>query len=149
MHTKLNITIIFLLVLGLLVGCGSVQPETGIPADAALKITGNVANEIGWTEDAVKAMETIEAESTNKKGETKSYTGVPLNELLKIAQPQAEAATLTLVGDDGFTSEVSLADAQACQDCIVSFRNQGSFSMVMPGFDGEAQVKGVIEIQVQ
>ena len=149
MHTKLNITIILLLLLGLLAACGSAQPETGIPADAALKITGKVANEVGWTEETVKAMETIEVESTNKKGETSTYTGVPLNKLLEMAQPQAGTATLTLVGDDGFTSEVPLADAQACTDCIVSFRNQGGFSMVMPGFDGKAQVKGVVEIQVQ
>jgi DMSO/TMAO reductase YedYZ molybdopterin-dependent catalytic subunit len=149
MPTKLNITIILLLALGLLVGCGSAQPETGIPDDAALKITGKVANETGWSEETLRAMDTMEAESTNKQGESKTYTGVSLNKLLEKAQPQAGAATLTLVGDDGLTSEVPLADAQTCPDCIVSFRNQGGFSMVMPGFSGKAQVKGVVEIQVQ
>ena len=33
----------------------------GIPADAALKITGAVETEIGWTEDQVRAMDTTEA----------------------------------------------------------------------------------------
>ena len=149
MHTKLNITIILLFVLGLLAACGSAQPETGIPADAALKITGNVANEVGWTEETVKAMDTIEAESTNKKGETKSYTGVALNNLLDMAQIESGASTLKFVGEDGSTAEVSLAEIQACQDCIVSFRNQGGFSMVLPDFDEKVQIKDVMEIQVQ
>ena len=121
----------------------------GIPADAALKITGKVTAEIGWAEDQVRAMETIQAESTNKAGETKTYTGVPLNALLELAGPQGDATTLSFVADDGFASDVDLAEAQACVDCIVSFRNQGGFSMVMPGFSSKAQVKGVIEIQVK
>ena len=37
----------------------------------------------------------------------------------------------------------------ACEDCIVSFRNQGGFSIVMPGYSGKLQVKGVVEIQVK
>ena len=149
MHTKLNITIILLLVLGLLVACGSAQPETDIPADAALKITGNVVNEVGWTEEMVKAMEAIEAESANKKGETKTYTGVALNDLLSMAQVASGASTLKFVGGDGSTAEVPLAEIQACQNCLVSFRNQGGFSMVLPDFDEKVQIKGVVEIQVQ
>jgi hypothetical protein len=31
----------------------------------------------------------------------------------------------------------------------VSFRNQGGFSIVMPGYPGNMQVKGVVEIQVK
>ena len=54
----------------------------GIPADAALKITGAVETEIGWTEDQIRAMDTVEAESTNKSGETSTYTGVSINDLL-------------------------------------------------------------------
>jgi hypothetical protein len=53
------------------------------------------------------------------------------------------------VADDGFTGEVTLAEVQVCTDCIVSFQNDGGFSMVMPGFSGKAQVKSVIEIKVQ
>jgi len=128
---------------------GEAPAGGGIPANAALKITGNVTNEIGWTEEAVRAMDTIEAESTNKQGETKTYTGVPINALLELAGVQDGATTLTFVADDGYTAEVTLAEVQACQDCIVSFREQGGFSTVLPGFPGSLQVKGVIEIQVK
>ncbi len=49
---------------------------SGVPANAALKVTGNVKVEVGWTEEKVRSMDTIQAESTNKQGETKTYTGV-------------------------------------------------------------------------
>ena len=94
-------------------------------------------------------METIKAESTNKAGETKTYAGVALVDLLEQAGLQGDAAVLLFVADDGYTAEVDLAELLACPDCIVSFRNQGGFSTVLPGFPGNAQVKGVIEIQVQ
>jgi hypothetical protein len=121
----------------------------GIPEDAALKVTGNVANEVGWIEEEVRAMETIEAESTNKAGETATYTGVLIQALLEKAQVGEDASTVVFVADDGYTAEADLAEVQACANCIVSFRNQGGFSIVMPGFPGNLQVKGVIEIQVK
>ena len=49
----------------------------------------------------------------------------------------------------GTTTSITAERVQACDDCIVSFRNQGGFSIVMPGFAGNVQVKGVIEIQVK
>jgi hypothetical protein len=108
-----------------------------------------VEQPVGWTEDEVKAMETMEAQSTNKAGEVSTYTGVSIKALLDLAQPQAGAQTVVYVADDGYTAEVALSEVQACQDCIVSFRNQGGFSIVMPGYPGNVQVKGVIEIQVK
>ena len=118
-------------------------------AAVALKITGLVSNEMAWTEDEIKAMETMTVQYTNKDGEVKDYTGVSLNALLALAGLSADASAVVLVADDGFTAEVALADLQACSECIVSFRNQGGFSTVMPGFSGDAQVKGVVEIQVK
>ena len=120
----------------------------GIPANAALKIVGAVDTEIGWTEDQVRGMDTMEVESTNKDGETKTYTGVALNDLLGKAGVEG-ASTLAFVADDGYTAEVALAEVQACADCIVSFRNQGGFSTVLPGKPGSVQIKGVVEIQVK
>lgn len=121
----------------------------GIPDNAALKITGNVENEIGWSEEKIRAMDTIDAQSTNKAGETSTYTGVLMSDLIASAAPKADATTLVFVADDGFTGEVALADVMACTDCIVSFRNQGGFSTVLPGYPGNVQVKGVVEIQVK
>ena len=145
---------IVLLLAGLLVGCGAtpeptVPPEPADSGEIALKINGKVSHKVGWSEEEVRAMETMEAESTNKDGETKTYTGVSLNGLLEVAGPAADATAVVFVADDGYTGEVTLAEVQDCADCIVSFRNQGGFSIVMPGFPGNVQVKGVIEIQVK
>jgi DMSO/TMAO reductase YedYZ molybdopterin-dependent catalytic subunit len=121
----------------------------GVPDNAAFKITGNVETEVGWTEEKIRSMDTIQAQSTNKEGETQTYTGVPINDLLSKAGPKDAATVLVFVADDGYTAEAPLADIQACADCIVSFRNQGGFSIVAPGFPGNVQVKGVVEIQVK
>ena len=120
----------------------------GIPEGAALKITGQVETEIGWTGDQLGAMETTEAEFTNKAGETNTYTGIAVNDLLDKAGVEG-ASTLVLVADDGYSAEVALAEVQACEDCIVSSLDGGGYGMVMPGFPGNVQVKGVIEIQAK
>ena len=93
--------------------------------DMALKITGNVSQEVGWTEEEVRAMETMEAESTNKSGETKTYTGVSVNKLLEEAGVADGATAVVFVADDGYTGELTLAEVQNCADCIVSFRRPG------------------------
>lgn len=121
----------------------------GAVENPALKITGLVTTEQAWSEDQVKAMETLEAKSTNKDGELVSYTGVLISKLLELAAPTADAKTVVFVADDGYTAEIALADVMACTDCIVSFRDKGGFSIVMPGKDSAFQVKGVIEIQVK
>ncbi len=118
-------------------------------ADYALRITGKVNKQMGWSEEQVRAMPTIEAQSTNKQGEASTYTGVLLTKLLDEAGVQSDATTLVFVGDDGFTGEVALANVQSCSDCILSFRNQGGFSAVLPGFPDNVQIKGVVEIQVK
>jgi tungstate transport system substrate-binding protein len=125
------------------------QAESTSLEDAALKVTGLVDQEIGWSEETVLGMEAMTVQSTNKQGEVSEYTGVPIMDLLDMAGLKPEAATVVFVADDGFTGEVGLSDLQACTDCIVSFRNQGGFSIVMPGFAGNLQVKGVVEIQVK
>jgi tungstate transport system substrate-binding protein len=126
---------------------GAAEEPAG--GDIALRISGAVEQEMGWTEEQVRAMDTIEAESTNKAGETKTYTGVSINALLDEAGLQADASTIVYVADDGYSAEADLAEVQACADCIVSFRNKGGFSIVMPDFSGKLQVKGVVEIQVK
>jgi hypothetical protein len=148
----------------LLSGCGTT--EEAVPTEAepvveeavteepaaaavALKITGLVTTEMAWTEDEVKAMESMTVQYTNKDGELSDYTGVSLNALLELAGLSADATAIVMVADDGYTAEVPLADVQACSECIVSFRNNGGFSTVMPGFTGKEQVKGVVEIQVK
>ena len=115
----------------------------------ALAINGKVDSQMGWTEDEVKAMTTLDVEATNKKGEKKSFIGVLISDLLNLAKPQSDATTVTFVADDGFTAEAPLADVMNCTDCIISFRSDGGFSSVLPAFESNLQVKGIVEIQVK
>jgi DMSO/TMAO reductase YedYZ molybdopterin-dependent catalytic subunit len=118
-----------MVLLGALVGCSKEEPPAAAPAaDAALKITGKVDQELSWTEEEVRAMGTIEAESTNTAGETATYGGTPVNTLLDEAGVGGDATTLVLVGDDGQTAGVDLAEVRACDDCIASFRNRAALA---------------------
>jgi hypothetical protein len=148
--SKKALTLVSILVVlsVLLAACGG-GAKGGIPENAALKVTGNVEKEVGWTEEQIKAMDTMDVESTNKKGETSTYTGVSIKALLDKAGVKADATTVVFVADDDYTAEASLSDVQGCSDCIVSFRDQGGFSIVMPNFPSNLQVKGVVEIQVK
>jgi hypothetical protein len=148
--SKKALTLVSILVVlsVLLAACGG-GAKGGIPENAALKVTGSVDKEIGWTEEQIKAMDTMDVESTNKKGETSTYTGVSIKALLDKAGVKADATTVVFVADDDYTAEASLSDVQGCSDCIVSFRDQGGFSIVMPNFPSNLQVKGVVEIQVK
>jgi len=119
------------------------------PADVALKIMGMVDKELAWSEAEVRAMPTMEAQRANKSGVMEAYTGVSLAALMQKAGPKVGAATLVFVASDGSKAEVPLADILTCAQCIASFRTQGGFSIVAPGFADQVQVKGVVEIQVK
>ena len=131
-----------------LVACGGTLGGAS-SGETALELTGNVDNEMAWTEEEVRAMDTVEAERENKEGEMSTYTGVPIKDLLAKAGVSSDATTVTFVAEDDYSADADLAEVQACDDCIVSFRNQGGFSIVMPGHSGKLQVKGVVEIQVK
>ena len=152
---KKTVTIILFVVLAFAIAaCSSPEPaapaaEGGASGDAALKVTGKVDSEKAWTEDEVKAMPTLDAERANKEGVMETYTGVSINALLDEAGVQSDATAIVMVADDGYEAEVALADIQACENCIMSFRSQGGFSSVLPDFPGNVQVKGVIEIKVK
>jgi hypothetical protein len=154
-NKKSTLLLLTVLVLVLAACGGSSEPaatDDGGAAsggDAALKITGMVDNEMAWTEAEVRAKDTMDAVSTNNDGEEKTYTGVSLNALLDEAGVQDGATTVALVADDGYEAEVTLEEMRGCADCIASFRDQGGFSAVMPGFSGKLQVKGIVEIKVK
>ena len=157
---KLHPLLFMLVAAALLFGCtaASESQPTPLPtatleksasdSNVALRVTGLVETEMSWTEEQVRAMETMQAQSTNNQGDIETYTGVSMTSLLAWAGIQDNANTLVFIADDGKTAEVPLSNIQACDDCIVSFRNKGGFSLVLPGFDSQLQVKGIVEIQV-
>jgi iron complex transport system substrate-binding protein len=138
-----------------LVGCATPTPA-GVespagaepPAGTALTISGAAHSEVGWTEAEVRAMDEIQVAYENREGETETHTGIPIAALLALAGVPDEADTTIFVGDDGYTAKVYLDDIQACPNCIVAFRDQGGFSIFMPGYPGNVQVRGLVEIEL-
>jgi len=120
----------------------------GTPA-VVLKITGKVADEIEWSEDQIRAMETIEVTATNQSGNNEAYTGVPIMTLLAMGGVQPDANTIIFVGGDGQTAQVALSDVLDCADCIFTFRRSGGFSVLVPAVSDNLLLKGVVEVQVE
>ena len=125
------------------------QGEGEATVEGALIITGLVKTPMGWTEEEVRAMDTTDAVGTNSDGAEETYTGVLLATLLNMAEPMSDATTIVLIADDGYSVEVPLADVMACETCILSFRTNGGFSSVFPGFAKNTSVKGVVQVQVK
>jgi len=152
MKHLIRLSFVMLIVVGLLVGCGGAAEDAGdagASAESAFKVTGMVDAEKAWTLAELEAMDTLEANYTNKDDETTTYTGVAISALLDAAGVGAGAAGITLVADDGYSADVTLEEIAGCADCIIGFRDDGGLMSVLPGFPGKVQVKGVIEMQVK
>lgn len=147
---------LWLLVLALLLvfiaGCSSAAADTpaaGEGAVVALKITGNVNDEVGWSEEEIHSMESIQVDSTNNEGVSETYTGVLIKTLLTMAAVNPGASTVVFIAGDGETAEVPLSEVQGCEDCIFTFRKNGGFSVLVPEMSNKLLVKGVAEVQVE
>ena len=127
----------------------SKEYKATLPPAVALKVTGKVGKEQGWSEADVKALKTMDVQYTNSKGVTATYTGVPVSALLALAAPAADAKTIEFVASDGYAVEAPLADVQACKDCIVAFQADGGFNTVMPNFAKNQQVKNLVEMKLK
>lgn len=147
-----KIILISILVAGLLLSACTTQTAEAAPeaevvvAEPALTLSGAI--EAAWTADELKAMTMVEADYTNKDGETTKFSGVPIADLLTTAGV-TDYATLTLVASDGFSADVTKDELAACANCIVAFDDDGSLRAVMPGLSSKQNVKGLVEISVQ
>ena len=151
-----HISRLWLLVLALplvfIAGCRASAADTPPAKEGAviaLKISGYVNNEVGWSEEEIHSMESIQVESTNNEGETESYTGVQIWTLLSMASVKPDASMVVFIGGDGETAEIPLSEVQDCADCIFTFRKNGGFSVLVPGVSNKLLVKGVAEVQVE
>ncbi len=123
-----------LIMLTLLAACAPAQ-ET-----AVLTVGGQE-----YSQSDLEALGAISVDYTDKDGETTTYEGVLLSEVLNNAGVDGETVTFTAA--DGYEAEMAMEDAMACSDCIVAF-DDGSLRIVMPEQTGKLQVKDVVEINV-
>ena len=101
-----------------------------------------------YTRSELEELGTLSVVYTNKDGETTTYEGVPLPNVLEDAGVADAGDNLTFIAADGYKAEMPVDEALACKNCIVAF-DEDSLRMVMPDFSGKLQVKDVIAITVQ
>jgi hypothetical protein len=116
---------------------------------AALTVTGAVDKEQKLALAALKGMTVVKLNLEHPKTGKQDYEGVRLNALLDLAQVKATATKLVLTASDGFTSEVALADARKCADCLVAFAADGSLITAMPSMASNTWVKNLVKLEAK
>jgi DMSO/TMAO reductase YedYZ molybdopterin-dependent catalytic subunit len=116
---------------------------------AALTVTGAVDKELKLAMAALKGMEVVKITAEHPKTGTETDQGVRLNALLDQANVKADAKSLIFTAGDGYTAEVSLADARQCTDCLIAFTDDGKLKTVMPGMQSKFWVKDVVKIEAK
>jgi hypothetical protein len=169
MKNKLQIILALLLISVLLTSCAGTQeaapaveesaPEVEEAAPPAeedagaeaeeeeeIEETALLVGEAAYSMSALEGMDTVEVEYTGKDDQVTVYSGVLVTDLL--AEAGLEGETAVFVASDGYEAELAIAELEGCPDCVVAF-DEGELRMVLPGFPGNVQVKGVVEIQVK
>jgi len=144
MKNRMGFVLIVLLAAVLVLSAcgGTAEPaveEAAAPAAEAALTVG----EKGYSMADLEGMETMVVESEKKDGTTVEYTGVKVIDLL--ADAGAAGDTVVFVANDGYEAELAFAELEACADCVVAMDGD-QLRMVLPGFPGNVQVKGVVEI---
>jgi len=143
-RTTMKKSIVFtsLFVLITLLAACSQTPEA-VVTETAVLIVGS--EEFSLSE--LEAYDTLSADYTNKDGETTTYQGVALIDLLQDAN-LTDGETLVFTASDGYEAEMPLAEALSCANCIVAF-DEDILRMVMPDLSSKLQVKDVIVINLK
>ena len=113
-------------------------------------LTGLVDTPTGFNEEDLRALEVVTISAEHPKSGTADFEGVRLSELFDLVGIKSGATTLVITADDGFSSQVALAEVRACADCLLGFTETANeFKMVMPGLPSNTWVKGVVSLEVQ
>lgn len=140
---KINLIAGIILIVILAASCA---PAAEVAAVEALKISGLA--EKSWSAEDLKALTVTEAEYTNKDGETTTYSGVSIADLLAEAGV-SDFAAVSLVAADGYAVDVDKAALDACPTCIIAVDDDGALRSVMPGMEGKMQVKDLVAVEVK
>jgi iron complex transport system substrate-binding protein len=134
---------VLLLVVLSIAGCGSQatptstpQPTTAPPAKAEAVLT---VADMSFTMADLEAMKQIQVDI---EGETR--TGVAILDLLAAAKI-ADVASITLVGRDGYSAEVTVADLD--EQSLLAYGEGGTLDTVIPGQGKGAWVRDTVAIE--
>jgi DMSO/TMAO reductase YedYZ molybdopterin-dependent catalytic subunit len=126
-----------------------------------LKVSGKVDHPLSLTLDELRCLPKVTASPVLACGDifkdVVSWSGVPIQEVLKLAGVQAGAKTIILSGADGYTASLALEDALKPQNYLayewegqpVPILHGFPVRAVFPDFGGWAWVKWLVGIEVK
>jgi DMSO/TMAO reductase YedYZ molybdopterin-dependent catalytic subunit len=125
-----------------------------------LKVSGSVEQPLNLKYDELRCLPKVTANpllSCRGYFEDKAtWSGAPINEILKLAKPLPQAKTITLISSDGFRMEMDLATALNPKN-FLAYELEGQPLPVLHGFplravfpdrEGLYWVKWLVEIKV-
>jgi len=130
-----RLLVVFMVLMAIITACSPAE-------EAILTVAGKE-----YSKSDLEAFGLTSADYTNKDGETTTYEGISLTELLLDANA-IEGETLSFTASDGYSADMALEEAMACANCIVAFDDEG-LRMVLPDFSSKLQVKDVVEINIE
>ena len=126
-----------------------------------LRVTGLVETELNLQYDELRCLPKVTADPLLVcRGffeDKANWSGVPIAEILKLAKPLPEAATLTMISADGFKKELDLATAMNTEN-FLAYELEGETLPILHGFplravipekEGNFWVKWIVEINVK
>jgi DMSO/TMAO reductase YedYZ molybdopterin-dependent catalytic subunit len=146
------------------------DPETGLHMTGKpqlidletyrLEVTGLVDNSLSLTYDELRCMPKVTSNPyltcPGVFTDYASWTGVPIKDILELANVQAGATTLTLVSADGYTVKLPLETASAEKN-FLAYEVDGKTLPVLHGFPlravfpsmwGSYWLKWLVEIRI-
>jgi DMSO/TMAO reductase YedYZ molybdopterin-dependent catalytic subunit len=124
--------------------------EPQMEAEGSLVVVGLVDQAMGFMEADLRSMDVLQITAEHPKSGTADFEGVSLNALLDMAGVQDGATALVITAADGYSTEVSLDEVRACENCLVGFTNTAEkLKMVMPDLASGAWVKDVVSLEMK
>ncbi len=82
--------------------------------------------------------------TTEYKGETKTFEGVPVTALLNRARYEEDAGKIKFTSADGYTAEFDFDEIFSNEDILIT----KEFRLIMPGYESKYWIKDLREIEV-
>jgi DMSO/TMAO reductase YedYZ molybdopterin-dependent catalytic subunit len=115
----------------------------------SLTISGLVNTPRTLTDAYLHGMATFTLTAQGKNG-PQDFTGVYLNDLLKLAGIQSTASKLVFTASDNYSSEIALTDVTSCPKAMLAFTDTpGSYTVVLPEQPTSTWVKNLVSIEVK
>ncbi len=121
------------------------------PGAEEILVTGDVNNEYVFVYNDFPEHETVvsaELVGSVTHVPEKNYTGIPLNLIIKHAEPRNESISIEVVATDGYSAVFDLNSIMYDGNVIISYEDD-RYMIVADGYDGAYWVKDIHEIRIE